>query len=358
MKATARLHDLGQSLWLDDITRDLLDSGTLRGFIDDLSVTGLTSNPTIFDHAITHSTKYDDDIRRLLGNGVSGEALFFELALADLARAADLFLPIHRRTSGVDGWVSLEVSPKLAHDTARTVAEAKRLHDKADKPNLFIKIPGTIEGLPAIEDSIFAGVSINVTLLFSRADYLAAADAYMNGLERRVKAGLPLDVSSVASVFISRWDRAVIDKVPEALRDRLGIAIGQQAYQAYRDVLDSDRWQRLANFGARPQRLLFASTSMKDPKAPDTLYVTTFAAPNTINTMPEGTLRAFAEHGQLGPALARDGGDCEQVIAKHVRAGIDVDALASQLQVDGAKSFVNSWEDLLGAIDKKSSKLK
>lgn len=358
MKPTAQLHELGQSLWLDDITRDMLDSGTLRGFIDDLSVTGLTSNPTIFDHAITHSAKYDDDIRRLLGNGISGEALFFELALADLARAADLFMPVHRRTRGVDGWVSLEVSPKLAHDTPRTVAEAKRLHDKANKPNLFIKIPGTIEGLPAIEDSIFAGVSINVTLLFSRADYLAAADAYMNGLERRVKAGLPLDVSSVASVFISRWDRAVVEKVPEALRDRLGIAIGQQAYKAYRDVLDSDRWQRLANYGARPQRLLFASTSMKDPKAPDTLYVTTFAAPNTVNTMPEATLHAFAEHGTLGALLARDGGDCEQVIAAHVRAGIDVDALASQLQVDGAKSFVASWDDLLGAIEKKSSKLK
>jgi len=357
MKATAQLHELGQSLWLDDITRDMLDSGMLRGFIDDLSVTGLTSNPTIFDHAITHSAKYDDDIRRLLGNRISGEALFFELALADLARAADLFLPIHQRTRGVDGWVSLEVSPKLARDTARTVAEAKRLHDKANKPNLFIKIPGTIEGLPAIEDSIFAGVSINVTLLFSRADYLAAADAYMNGLERRVKAGLPLDVSSVASVFISRWDRAVIDKVPDALRDRLGVAIGQQAYKAYRDVLDSDRWQRLANYGARPQRLLFASTSMKDPKAPDTLYVTTFAAPNTVNTMPEATLRAFADHGKLSAVLARDGGDCEQVIAAHVRAGIDVDALGSQLQVDGAKSFVDSWEDLLGAIEKKSSKL-
>jgi len=357
MKATAQLHELGQSLWLDDITRDLLDSGTLRGFIDDLSVTGLTSNPSIFDHAVTHSAKYDDDIRRLLGNRTSGEALFFELALADLARAADLFMPIHQRTRGVDGWVSLEVSPKLARDTARTVTEAKRLHDKANKPNLFIKIPGTVEGLPAIEDSIFAGVSINVTLLFSRADYLAAADAYMNGLERRVKAGLPLDVSSVASVFISRWDRAVVDKVPDALRDRLGIAIGQQAYKAYRDVLDSDRWQRLANCGARPQRLLFASTSMKDPKAPDTLYVTTFAAPNTVNTMPEATLRAFADHGNVGAALARDGGDCEQVIAAHVRAGIDVDALGSQLQVDGAKSFVDSWEDLLGAIEKKSSKL-
>jgi transaldolase len=358
MKATARLHKLGQSLWLDNITRELLDSGTLSGFVNDLSVTGLTSNPTIFDHAVTHSTKYDDDIRRLLRNGVSGEALFFELALADLARAADLFLPVHRRTGGVDGWVSLEVSPKLAHDTAGAVAQVKGLHDQANKPNLFIKIPGTIEGLPAIEESIFAGVAINVTLLFSRADYLATADAYMNALERRVKAGLPLDVSSVASVFISRWDRAVIDKVPEALRDRLGIAIGQQAYKAYRDVLGSDRWQRLANLGARPQRLLFASTSMKDPKAPDTLYVTTLAAPNTINTMPEATLRALAEHGDVGPVLARDGGDCEQVIAAHVRAGIDVDALAAQLQVDGARSFVDSWQDLLGAIDKKSSKLK
>jgi transaldolase len=358
MKATARLHELGQSLWLDNITRELLDSGTLSGFVNDLSVTGLTSNPTIFDHAITHSAKYDDDIRRLLSNGVSGEALFFELALTDLARAADLFLPVHRRTGGVDGWVSLEVSPKLARDTAGTVAQVKRLHDQGNKPNLFIKIPGNIEGLPAIEDSIFAGVAINVTLLFSRADYLATADAYMNALERRVKAGLPLDVSSVASVFISRWDRAVINKVPEALRDRLGIAIGQQTYKAYRDVLDSDRWQRLANLGARPQRLLFASTSMKDPKAPDTLYVTTLAAPNTINTMPEATLRALAEHGEVGPVLARDGGDCEQIIAAHARAGIDVDALATQLEVDGAKSFVDSWQDLLGAIDKKSSKLK
>ena len=358
MKATARLHELGQSLWLDNITRELLDSGTLSGFIDDLSVTGLTSNPTIFDHAVTHSAKYDDDIRRLLGGGISGEALFFELALADLTRAAELFLPIHRRTRGVDGWVSLEVSPELAHDTARTVAQAKRLHDKADRPNLFVKIPGTTEGLPAIEDSIFGGISINVTLLFSRADYLASADAYMNGLERRVKAGLRLDVSSVASVFISRWDRAVVDKVPEVLRDRLGVAIGQQVYKAYRDVLDSDRWQRLENCGARPQRLLFASTSMKDPKAPDTLYVTALAAPNTVNTMPDTTLRAFAEHGEAGAVLARDGGDCEQTIAAHVRAGIDVDALAVQLQVDGAKSFVESWQDLLGAIGKKSSKLK
>ncbi len=238
MKATERLHAMGQSLWLDDITRDMLDSGTLQGYIDELSVTGLTSNPTIFDHAITHSPKYDDDIRKLLGKGMSGEALFFELALADLARAADLFLPVHRRTSGVDGWVSLEVSPKLAHDTAATVAAAKQLHGKANKPNLFIKIPGTVEGLPAIEESIFAGVAVNVTLLFSRAHYLATADAYMTGLERRLAAKLPLDIHSVASVFISRWDRAVVEKVPEKLRDRLGVAVGQQAYKAYRDVLE------------------------------------------------------------------------------------------------------------------------
>ncbi|HSU05679.1 MAG TPA: transaldolase [Acetobacteraceae bacterium] len=357
MKATGKLHALGQSLWLDNITRDLLDSGTLQHYIDELSVTGLTSNPTIFDHAVTHSAKYDDEIRKLLGQGLSGEALFFELAISDLSRAADLFKPIHQRTCGVDGWVSLEVSPKLAHDTGATVALSRQLHGKASKPNLFIKIPGTIEGLPAIEESIFAGVPVNVTLLFSRADYLAAADAYMTGLERRVAAGLPPDSHSVASVFISRWDRAVIDKVPEALRDRLGVAIGQQAYKAYRDVLDSDRWQRLANAGARPQRLLFASTSMKDPKAPDTLYVTALAGPNTINTMPEATLRAFSEHGEVGAGLASDGGDCERVIAAHVRAGIDVDALAAQLQTDGAKSFVDSWQDLLGAIEKKSSKL-
>jgi len=358
MKATGQLHDLGQSLWLDDITRDLLDSGGLQKLIDELSVTGLTSNPSIFDHAITHSDKYDNDIRKLRGGALAAEAVFFELALADLRRAADLFVPIHRRTLGVDGWVSLEVSPTLANDTANTVKEAKRLHDKAAKPNLFIKIPGTAEGLPAIEESIFAGVSVNVTLLFSRAGYLAAADAYMAGLERRIAAGVPPDSSSVASVFISRWDRAVAEKVPEPLRNRLGVAIGQQVYKAYCDVLASDRWQRLANCGARPQRLLFASTGVKDPKAVDTLYVTALAAPNTVNTMPEGTLRAFAEHGAAGAVLARDGGDCEQVIAAHGRAGIDVDALAAKLQVDGAKAFVDSWQDLLAAIDSKGSKLR
>ncbi len=357
MKPTARLHDLGQSLWLDDITRDLLDSGTLQRYIDDLSVTGLTSNPTIFDHAITHSPKYDDDTRRLLRDGKSGEALFFELALSDLARAADMFLPEYKRTRGVDGWVSLEVSPLLAHDTEKTVAEAKRLHDRAGKPNLFIKIPGTLEGLPAIEESIHAGVSVNVTLLFSRAQYLAAADAYMRGLERRLAEGKTLDVSSVASVFISRWDRAVIEKVPGELRDKLGVAVGQQVYKTYRDLMDSDRWQILASRGARPQRLLFASTSMKDPQAPDTLYVTSLAAPNTVNTMPGPTLLAFAEHGEMQGVLSRDGNDSEQVLAAYVRAGIDVDALAGKLQADGASSFVDSWKDLLGAIEKKTTAL-
>jgi transaldolase len=358
MKATARLHEVGQSLWLDDITRDLLDGGTLKRYIEELSVTGLTSNPSIFDHAITHSDKYDEEIRRLTGRGFSGEAMFFELALGDLGRAAEMFLPIHDATATVDGWVSLEVSPLLAYDTNETIAEAKRLFRRANRRNLFVKIPGTKEGLPAIEEAIFAGVSVNVTLLFSAAHYAAAADAYMKGLERRLAAGLAPDVRSVASVFISRWDRAVVEKVPDELRDRLGVAVGKLAYKAYRDVLDSDRWQRLANRGARAQRLLFASTSMKDPKAPDTLYVTTLAAPNTVNTMPEATLKAFADHGSLGAVLARDGGDAADVLAAHAKAGTDVGALAGQLQSDGAKAFVESWKDLLKAIDTKSRALR
>jgi len=357
MLATKQLNALGQSLWLDDITRDLLDSGTLRTYIDDWSVTGLTSNPTIFDHAITHSKSYDGEITRLLDNGQKGEALFFELAIQDLGRAADLFLPIHQRTATVDGWVSLEVSPLLAHDTKGTVASAKALHAKAKKPNLFIKIPGTTEGLPAIEEAIFSGVSVNVTLLFSPDQYVAAADAYMKGLERRVEAGLSPDVRSVASLFVSRWDRAVADKVPEALKNRLGIAIGKLAYKAYRDVLDSDRWQRLANHGARAQRLLFASTGTKDPKASDVLYIGGLAAPNTVNTMPEGTLKATAEHGTLAGPLPRDGGDGAQVLAEFERAGVGIAALADKLQVEGADAFVKSWQDLLQAIDTKSKVL-
>jgi transaldolase len=354
MKATERLNRLGQSLWLDNITRDLITSGTLQRYIDELSVTGLTSNPSIFDHAITHSKAYDDEIGRQAAAGKTGEALFFELAVQDLTKAADMFAPIHKRTAGVDGWVSLEVSPLLAHDTARTVEAARALHAKANRPNLFIKIPGTLEGLPAIEEAIFAGVPVNVTLLFARDDYVRAADAYMRGLERRVAAGLNPDVRSVASVFVSRWDKATMEKVPAELRDRVGIAVSQQSYKAYRDLLESDRWQRLEGWGARPQRLLFASTSTKDPQASDVLYVGALAAPNTINTMPEETLVAFGEHGALERAMARDGGDAEQVLTAITRAGIDVGSLARQLQDEGAKGFVDSWKDLLAAIETKS----
>ncbi|MGO9060382.1 MAG: transaldolase [Candidatus Binataceae bacterium] len=358
MKATQQLNELGQSLWLDNITRDLLDSGTLKRYIADLTVTGLTSNPTIFDHAITHSSSYDGEIRQLVGRGLADEALFFELAIEDLGRAADLFAPIHHRTAGVDGWVSLEVSPLLAYDAKATAAAAKTLYKKANRPNLFIKIPGTKEGAPAIEEAIFSGVTVNVTLLFTREHYLAAADAYMRGLERRVAAGLSPDVRSVASLFISRWDKATLDKVPAKLRDELGVAIGQQAYKAYRDVLESDRWQRLANHGARPQRLLFASTGTKDPKASDVLYIGALAAPNTVNTMPEETLLAFGEHGRVGGAIPRDGGDCEQVLKEFGKSGIDVVKLGADLQTEGAKSFVDSWQDLLKAIESKSKALK
>jgi len=358
VKATQQLNQLGQSLWLDNITRDLLDNGTLRKYLTELSVTGLTSNPTIFDHAITHSASYDPEIRRLVGAGHSGESLFFELAVEDLTRAADLFAPIHERTATVDGWVSLEVSPLLAYDAKATVTEAKSLHKKAKRNNLFIKIPGTKEGGPAIEEAIFSGVPINVTLLFTREHYLGAAEAYMRGLERRVAAYLSPDVRSVASLFISRWDKATMDKVPERDRDRLGVAIGQQAYKAYRDVLESDRWQRLANLGARPQRLLFASTGTKDPKASDVLYIGALAAPCTVNTMPEETLLAFAQHGRVGSAIPRDGADCEQVLTEFGRAGINVAKLGADLQSEGAKSFVNSWRDLLKAIETKSKALK
>jgi len=357
VKATKKLHDVGQSLWIDDITRDMLDSGTLRKYIDEMSVTGLTSNPTIFDKAISKSDWYDEGIIRLMKTGLKGEELFFELALEDLSRAADLFLPVHRRTATVDGWVSLEVSPLLAYDTKATIEEAKRLYQKAGKENLFIKIPGTKEGLPAIEESIFSGVTVNVTLLFSASDYSAAADAYMKGLERRVEAGLSPDVRSVASVFISRWDKAIMDKMPDALRDKLGIAVAKQAYKAYREVLESDRWQRLESLGARPQRLLFASTSTKDPKAPDTMYVSALAAPNTVNTMPDETLLAFADHGAVGSVLDAHGGDSEKILAEYASAGVDVDALGRQLQVEGAKSFVKSWQDLLASIETKSKAL-
>jgi len=353
MKATQLLHNLGQSIWLDNITRDLLTSGTLKRYIDELSVTGLTSNPTIFDHAIKTSSAYDVAVRAGLAKGKSGEALFFDLALEDLTQAADLFRPIYDRTNGVDGWVSLEVSPLLAYDTTSTLAAAKELHARAGRPNLLIKIPGTKEGLPAIEEAIFAGVPINVTLLFSREHYVAAAEAFLRGIERRIDAGLKPDVGSVASVFISRWDAAVAGKVPAALSNRLGIAIAKRTYKAGRDLLGSPRWQRIYNAGARPQRLLWASTGTKDPKASDVLYIKALAAPFTVNTMPEGTLKALADHGELSEIMSADGGDCEAVLDQFGKAGIDVDALAAKLQQEGAKSFVDSWKDLMGVIDSK-----
>jgi transaldolase len=357
MKATQLLHNLGQSLWLDNITRDLLNNGTLQHYIEDLSVTGLTSNPTIFDHAIKNSSAYDDAILDGLAAGQSDERLFFDLALEDLTQAADLFRPIHDRTNGVDGWVSLEVSPLLAHDTASTLDEAKELFARARRSNLFIKIPGTKEGLPAIEEAIFAGVPINVTLLFSREHYVAAAEAYLRGIERRMAAGLNPRVGSVASVFISRWDAAAGGKAPAALSNQLGIAVARRTYKAYQDLLSSSRWQRAYNEGAVPQRLLWASTGTKDPKASDTLYIATLAAPFTVNTMPEATLKAFADHGEAGSSMPVDGGDCETVLAQFGRAGVNVDALAAQLQDEGAKSFVKSWNDLLAVIASKSAAL-
>ena len=358
MKATQMLHDLGQSLWLDNITRDLLRSGTLKRYIEELSVTGLTSNPTIFDHAIKNSTAYDDAIRDRLAHGKSGEGLFFELALEDLRQAADLFQPVYDRTNGLDGRVSLEVSPLLAHDTASTLAQAKDLFARAARPNLFIKIPGTPEGLPAIEEAIFAGVPINVTLLFSREQYVASAEAFLRGIERRIAAGLKPNVDSVASLFVSRWDGAVAGKVPAALTNQLGIAIARRTYVAYRNLLSSPRWQRAYNYGARPQRMLWASTGTKDPKASDVLYIEALAAPFTVNTIPDATLKAFADHGKVDAPMPADGGDCEEVLAQIAKAGINIDALAAQLQDEGAKSFSKSWDDLMAVIASKTEALK
>ena len=351
MKPTQRLHELGQSLWVDNITRTMLDDGTLERYIDELSVTGLTSNPTIFDKAIGAGHAYDDQVAELADRGLEGERLFFELALTDLRRAAKLFEPINERTDEVDGWVSLEVSPLLADDAEATIAQARELHARADC-NVFIKIPGTEAGRIAIEESIFAGVPINVTLLFSREQYMGAADAFMRGIERRIEAGLDPSVPSVASLFISRWDAAVADQAPDELRNRLGIAVGKRAYRAYRELLDSERFQRLANEGARPQRLLWASTGTKDPDAPDTLYIEALAAPFTVNTMPEKTLLAFADHGEVGEPLPDDGGDAEQTLAAFAEAGIDADALARRLQEEGAETFVASWRELLETVSK------
>ena len=356
MKATGSLHEQGQSLWLDNITRSMLDSGRIQKFIDQYSVTGLTSNPSIFDNAIG-SGDYDDAIREKAAQGLTGEDLFFELAIEDIRRAADLFLPVHELTDGVDGWVSLEISPLLAYDTSKTVEMAKSLHERAARSNLFIKIPGTKEGLPAIEECVASGVPVNVTLLFSADQYEAAADAYMRGIEHRVSSGLNPVVGSVASVFMSRWDVAVADEVPEDLKDMLGLAVGLSVYRAYRQQMNTDRWQRLDNRGARTQRLLWASTKTKDPDASDTLYVHGLAAPFTINTMPDSTLEAFYEHGEVGDPMPADGGRVDEMLAKFAEAGVDVKALADRLQTEGAKSFVEAWNDLMQRIGTQSASL-
>ena len=357
MKPTQQLHDLGQSLWLDNITRTMLGDGTLARYIDELSVTGLTSNPTIFDKAISGTDAYDEQILEVAPTVETTEETFFELAIRDLQGAADLFASVHERTAGVDGFCSLEVSPLIADDTAATTEQAARLHRQAERDNIFIKIPGTPAGIPAIEESIFAGIPINVTLLFDTGQYLAAADAYMKGIERRIEAGLDPDVASVASIFMSRWDVAVGDEAGGELKNRLGIAIGAQAYCAYRRLLGSQRQQRLFNEGARPQRLLFASTGTKDPEASDVLYIEAFAAPFTINTMPEPTLNAFADHGEVGDALETDGEAAEATLAEFREAGIDVEALATRLQEEGKVAFVESWTDLLKSIETEREKV-
>lgn len=348
--ATRSLHDVGQSLWLDNITRTILIDGSLRRYIDDLSVTGLTSNPTIFDHAIKRSHEYDDAIRQAGTECASNESLFYRLALQDLTQAADLFRPVHEATGGEDGWVSLEVSPRLADDRRASVDAAVQLHGLAQRPNLFIKIPGTVAGIGAIEDAIFAGVPINVTLLFSRDQYLSAAEAYMRGIERRIAAGIDPQVRSVASLFVSRWDVAAKDHVPASLHNRLGIAVAKQVYQSYRELLQSPRWRALRERGAVPQRLLWASTGTKDPAASDTLYVEALAAPDTINTLPEATLLAFADHGRVATLLAKDGGDSASVLAQFAAAGVDAEEMARKLQLAGTEAFITSWDDLLHGI--------
>ena len=357
MKATRQLHDLGQSLWLDNITRTLLDDGTLARYIAEDSITGLTSNPSIFDAAIGEGDAYDAGIHAKTLAGLSGEALFTELALEDLRRAADLFQPVFDATHHVDGWVSMEVSPLLAADTAGSIAAAKKIHAQGRRDNLFVKIPGTPEGVPAIEEAIFLGIPINVTLLFSCDQYQAAADAYLRGIERRIEAGLDPKVGSVASLFISRWDVAANKQLPEALHNKLGIAVGQQTYRAYRKLLASERWKKLAAAGAIPQRLLWASTGTKDPNASDTLYISAFAAPDTINTMPEKTLHAFADHGVLHGVMALEGGDTDLTLAQIADAGVHIDALALKLQKEGAEAFVKSWNQLLQRIADKAGAL-
>jgi transaldolase len=357
MTTTQQLHDLGQSLWIDNISRETLRDGSLATLISDYSVTGLTSNPTIFEKAMGQGDAYDDAIAQMARDGRSTEDLFFALAVDDLQKAADMFLPAHEASGGVDGWVSLEVSPLLVNDTRGTIQAAASLHAQAARKNLFIKIPGTPEGIPAIEEAIFQGIPINVTLLFSREQYLAAAEAYMKGIERRLNDGKSPVVESVASLFVSRWDTGAKDTLSDPLQNKLGIAIAMRTYKAYRDLLASARWKKLAAAGAHPQRLLWASTGTKDPKAPETLYVEALAAPDTVNTMPEKTLKAFARDGHVGDPMPVDGGYAEQTLDEIRREGVDVDALAAKLQQEGGDSFKKSWSSLIGGLEEKVTKL-
>lgn len=356
MNTLQHLRELGQSLWLDSISRPMLDDGRLERYARELGVTGLTSNPTIFDEAIGTGA-YDTEIARRTAAGKSGEELFTELALDDLRRAAQLFRPAFDSTGGVDGWVSMELSPLLAADTAGSVSAAARIHRAASLPNLFVKIPGTPEGVGAIEQSIFDGVPINVTLLFSPAHYLASANAYLRGIERRLAAGRSAVVGSVASLFVSRWDKAVAGRVPPMMRNRLGIAIAQRTYVVHRELYASARWRELAAAGARPQRLLWASTGTKDPAAPESLYAEAFAAPDTIDTLPEKTLLALSRLEAAPAVMAPDGGDSVHVLDAFANEGVDIDELAERLQREGAEAFVKSWHHLMGSIADKGATL-
>jgi transaldolase len=356
-QTTQQLHELGQSLWIDNISRETLRDGSLAKLISDYAVTGLTSNPTIFEKAMGQGDAYDDAIAQMARDGRSTEDLFFALAVDDLQKAADLFAPAHEASGGVDGWVSLEVSPLLVHDTRGTIQAAASLHAQAARKNLFIKIPGTPEGIPAIEEAIHQGIPVNVTLLFSREQYLAAAEAYMKGIERRLNDGKSPVVESVASLFVSRWDTGVKETVAPQYQNRLGIAIAMRTYKAYRDLLASERWQKLAAAGAHPQRLLWASTGTKDPSAPESLYVEALAAPDTVDTMPEKTLKAFAKEGHVGDPMPVDGGYAEQTLDEFRREGVDIAALAAKLQQEGGESFVKSWNSLIGGLNEKVTKL-
>ena len=354
---TKNLHQLGVSIWLDNITREMLDNGILKNYIDDFCITGLTSNPSIFEAAIAKTSYYDETIRSYTHPGLSHEEVFFKLAIEDIRRAADLFIPVYQKTNGLDGFVSIEVSPLLAYDAENTIRSARDIFSRVGRPNVFIKIPGTPEGLPAIEKVIAEGIPVNVTLLFSAEQYSAAAEAVLKGIETRIEKGLDPCVNSVASVFVSRWDKAVAAKAPAELLNKLGIAVMQKTYSAYLDFLRSPRVQRLMNFGVFPQRLLWASTGTKDPNASDILYVKNLAAPYTVNTIPENTLMAYADHGEEGELLNGDASSADKIIGQFRELSVDYFTLAEQLQAEGADAFKKSWDNLIRSIADKRDQI-